>query len=389
MGAQQSQRINPNVVDLSHFEILKVVGRGGFGKVNAVENRNDKQLYAMKTIEKERLLEGKSHLRGVWIERNVMALFKSHFLVHLYWALQDERNLYLIMSFMKGGDLRYHLTNHGKMTENNCRFYAAEILVALEEMNSLHIVYRDLKPENVLLDELGHIRISDFGLCQVLRQSQNYQVRGESGTSGYMGPEVVSRQSYDTSQDVWSFGIVLYEFLHCALPFGDTAEVLGIEPKIHSNLSPQCHSLLRGLLTKDPKARLGCGAGKWQEVKDHEWFRGIDWDAVADRSLVPPFVPDGEAANCEPIHEIEETFFGDDGKDRPPLDEAQQARFVGFDYHTEFAPALIGQSQEEVEAYLSRVHEQRKADRHSVMEDRTSDRMSDRSSVNSEPSAGH
>lgn len=272
--------------------------------------------------------------------------------------------------------MRYYLKNQGKMTEDSCRFYAAELLVALEEMNSLNIVYRDLKPENVLLDEFGHIRISDFGLCQVLRQSQNHQIRGESGTTGYMAPEVISQQFYNMSQDVWSYGVVLYEFLHHALPFGDPSEVLGIEPRMRSSLSPQCLSLLQGLLTKDPKMRLGCGESKWQEVKEHEWFRGIDWEAVADKALVPPFKPDAETANCEPIHEIEETFFGDDGKDRPPIDEAQQVKFVGFDYHTEFSPALLGQSQEAVELYLSRVQEQRKADRQCAQEDRAFERSS-------------
>lgn len=356
------KRINPDFVDLTHFEILKVVGKGGFGKVNAVENRNDKQLYAMKTMDKERLLSSNSHLRTVWIERNVMALFRSNFLVHLHWAMQDERNLYLMMHFMKGGDLRYYLTNQGKMTENRCRFYAAEILLALEEMNSLNIAYRDLKPENVLLDEYGHIRVSDFGLCKVLRQSQNYQARGESGTSGYMAPEVISLQDYDTSQDVWSFGIIIYEFLHLYLPFLSKMEVLDKNPKISSSLSKECHSLINGLLTKNRKYRLGCGPGKWEEVKNHEWFKGIDWEAAADRLLVPPFVPEKDVANCSTIFEIEETFFGDDGRTRTPIEQVDQDKFIGFDYRTEFVPALIGKSQDEAAAYLDRVLEQKKAD---------------------------
>jgi len=368
-GNQRPRGINQDCVDLSHFEILKVVGRGGFGKVNAVENRNDKQLYAMKTMDKRRLLSSSNNLRTVWIERNVMALFRSNFLVHLHWAMQDESNLYLMMHFMKGGDLRYYLTNHGKMTESKCRFYAAEILLALEEMNSLRIVYRDLKPENVLLDEFGHIRVSDFGLCKVLRQSQNYQARGESGTAGYMSPEVVSLQDYDTSQDVWSFGVLVYEFLHVALPFVTKADVLEKNFRVSSSLSPECHSLLQGLLTKDRKLRLGCGVDKWDEVKHHPWFKSIDWEAAADRALVPPFIPEADVANCSTIFEIEETFFGDDAKKRSPIDAKQQQKFKGFDYHTEFAPALVGKNQDEVTVYLDRLHEQRQADHMATTQD--------------------
>lgn len=362
-GSATDRGINPNAVDLTHFEILKVVGRGGFGKVNAVENRNDKQLYAMKTIDKQRLLTSTNHLRTVWIERNVMALFYSNFLVHLHWALQDERNLYLIMHFMKGGDLRFYLTQHGKLTESMCRFYAAEILLALEEMNSLNIVYRDLKPENVLLDEFGHIRVSDFGLCKVLRKNQHYQARGESGTSGYMAPEVVSLQDYDTSQDVWSFGVIIYEFLHHSLPFATKSEVLEKHPKLSSSLSNECRSLLIGLLTKSRKSRLGCGPAKWDDIKNHEWFKGIDWNAAAEKALTPPFVPEADVANCSAIYDLEEQFFGDDGKTKVPIDAKQQEKFKGFDYHTEFVPSLIGKSQDEVVAYFDRVREQRKVDR--------------------------
>jgi serine/threonine protein kinase len=138
---------------------------------------------------------------------------RSPFLVHLYWAFQDDQYLYLVMNFMKGGDLRYYLDKHGPMPEATCRFYVAELLLAVEEMNSLGLVYRDLKPENILLDEDGHLRLSDFGLVYDLKNTQDGMTSGEAGTRGYLSPEVLTGR-YGFTQDVWSYGITIYELLH-------------------------------------------------------------------------------------------------------------------------------------------------------------------------------
>jgi serine/threonine protein kinase len=325
--------VNIKEVDLTHFELLKVVGKGGFGKVNAIEHRGDKQLYAMKTMDKENFVGKKSLTKTLWIERKVMAMFRSNFLVHVHWAFQDEYNLYFIMHFMRGGDMRYHIEQHGKMSESDCRFYAAEILLALEEMSTYRIVYRDLKPDNIMLDEEGHVRVSDFGLCTILTEEYGFMTAGLSGTSGYMAPEVLARKKYNTSQDVWSFGIVLFEFLHLHRPFKDGNEVSTVEPA-YADLSAECIDLLNGLLTKDPAARLGCGPSAWKAVKAHRWFRSINWEDAKERKLKPPFVPEPDIAHCSAIFDLEDQFFTDNRK-RRKLTSEEQTLFEGFDYRTQ------------------------------------------------------
>jgi serine/threonine protein kinase len=322
--------INKVEVDLSHYEVLKVVGKGAFGKVNAVENRTDGKLYALKTMDKEKFLGKKSLLKTLWIERQVMAMFRSWFLVQVHWAFQDEHNLYFVMHFMRGGDLRYYMEQEGQMSEVKCRFYAAEILLALEEMTLYNILYRDLKPENILLDENGHIRVSDFGLCTILTEQHGFMTRGLSGTSGYMAPEVLARTHYNCSQDVWSFGIVLFEFLHCHRPFKDNADVMEGSPP-YVGLSAECIDLLEGLLTKDPALRLGCGPNRWEEVKGHKWFQTIDWTEATECKLIPPYVPKPDVAHCSVIFNLEDQFFTADGDQRKVTAEDQKL-FDGFDY---------------------------------------------------------
>jgi serine/threonine protein kinase len=195
---------NPDAIDLSHFELMKVVGKGGFGKVNAITRLSSNGLYALKRIEKFGVLQSQSHLNMVWVERKIMSVISSPFLCNLIHAFQSDVELFLVMPFMQGGDLRYHLKERGTMTVEQARFYAAELLLALQDLHAKRIVYRDLKPENVLLDAEGHLRISDFGLASILRRENNYLTTGQAGTRGYQSPEVVSNVPYGTEADMWS-----------------------------------------------------------------------------------------------------------------------------------------------------------------------------------------
>jgi serine/threonine protein kinase len=202
MGACASSQSgpNPDKIDLSHFKLLKVVGKGAFGKVNAVVNKNDTKqanLLAMKRLQKDGILRNKIYLEMVWIERKVMALCReSSFLTPLCHSFQNEEELFLVMPFLRGGDLRFYLEENGKMAIEQVKFYAAELICGLEDLHARHILYRDLKPENVLLDDEGHIHISDFGLCVFLKQENEFQVRQGAGTIGYQSPEVCNRQLY-------------------------------------------------------------------------------------------------------------------------------------------------------------------------------------------------
>lgn len=332
---------NPDEIDLTHFEVMKVVGKGGFGKVNAVTKKDTKELMAIKRIEKFAVLQSQSHLNMVWVERKIMALQNSPFLCNLLYAFESPTELYLVMPFMQGGDLRYYLRTHGQMKEEDARFYAAEMALGMADIHSKNVVYRDLKPENVLLDENGHVCISDFGLGHFLRREESYKTYGQAGTRGYQAPEVVSDEWYGTEADVWSYGVTVYELIHGQRPWRDNPRDDDTVPQediqrmrelhISSKLSPECASFLHGVLTYEASKRLGCGETGWEEVKKHPWFKGIDWDKLYAKEIQPPFQPDTTHANCSPEADLADQLL--DRKPRP-IQPDQQKHFQGWNFNT-------------------------------------------------------
>lgn len=369
---------NPLCVDLTHFELLKVVGKGGFGKVNAITSLTTNELLALKRMEKAKVLKSKSHLSMVWTERLIMSLVESPFLCHLKYAFESDTELFLVMPFLQGGDLRYHLRERGRMSESTARFYAAEMIVGLEELHSKNIVYRDLKPENVLLDENGHLRITDFGLACILKPDDDYKTRGQAGTRGYMAPETLALKGYGLSVDFFSFGVMIYELLHGSRPwksFDPTAAMaeMGEEPdliaaaktkravqkksdkspnsddgddedadapineiRFSSRLSDDARSLLTKLLVFNPQYRLGCSSESrgWASVKRHPFFQRVDWHAMQQRAVRPPFQPDISQANCTPDADLADQLL--DKKPKKITDEEQKA-FVGWSWNTAIA----------------------------------------------------
>jgi len=379
---------NPLQVDLSHFELMKVVGKGGFGKVNAVAKKGTQELMALKRMEKYAVLQSQAHLNMVWVERHIMSLTSSPFLCHLVHAFQSDVELFLIMPFMQGGDLRYHLQEHGPLREEAVRFYAAEILCGLEDLHAKRVVFRDLKPENILLDAEGHVRISDFGLGCQLTAERRYQVTGQAGTRGYQAPEVLMNKMYGCEVDVWSFGITVYELAHgqrpwrsanggeddgSADPFARFKD-LPLSPRI----PPLLASFLRALLTPDWRLRLGCAPKRvtvsadgrdsysytaaeqrvdWSAIRAHPFFTEspsgpIDWEALRAKSVPPPFVPDISRANCSADADLADQLL-----DQQPrkIDPEQQKHFRGWEYNIEVvgrttAAGAGGASKEEEEA---------------------------------------
>lgn len=374
---------NPNEIDLSHFELLKVVGKGGFGKVNAITKLDTGELLALKRMEKYAVLQSSSHLKMVWVERKIMSLTNSPFLCNLLYAFESDRELFLCMPFMQGGDLRFHLKERGTMPVATCLFYACEIILGLMALHEKKVVFRDLKPDNMLLDAQGHLRISDFGLACILEERNNWQTTGQAGTRGYQSVEVINDQWYGVEADMWSFGVTIYELLHGVRPWKDwtrlqaagqqlqqqangeanaaanakdgtpagvleekTSEKLSESSKdsavrsmrsihISSKLDAVTGDFLTRILCVDKKRRLGCGPGGWEEIRAHPWFKDVEWDKIARKELQPPITPDLTKANCTADADLADQLLDRKPREIPP---EQQQHFRGWKFRTELHP---------------------------------------------------
>lgn len=283
--------------DPSQFELLKVLGQGSYGKVflvRKVKGSDAGQLYAMKVLKKA-TLKVRDRVRSK-MERDILAEVNHPFIVKLHYAFQTEGKLYLILDFLRGGDLFTRLSKEVMFTEEDVKFYLAELALALDHLHSLGIIYRDLKPENILLDEEGHIKITDFGLS---KEAIDHDKRAYSfcGTIEYMAPEVVNRRGHTQSADWWSFGVLMFEMLTGSLPFQgkDRKETMALILKAKLGmpqfLSGEAQSLLRALFKRNPCNRLGAGIDGVEEIKRHPFFVTIDWNKLFRKEIKPPFKP--------------------------------------------------------------------------------------------------
>ncbi|XP_067845193.1 ribosomal protein S6 kinase alpha-2 [Heptranchias perlo] len=333
--------------DPSQFELLKVLGQGSYGKVflvKKIKGSDAGQLYAMKVLKKA-TLKVRDRVRSK-MERDILAEVNHPFIVKLHYAFQTEGKLYLILDFLRGGDLFTRLSKEVMFTEEDVKFYLAELALALDHLHGLGIIYRDLKPENVLLDEDGHIKITDFGLS---KEAVDHDKRAYSfcGTIEYMAPEVVNRRGHAQSADWWSFGVLMFEMLTGSLPFQgkDRKETMALILKAKLGmpqfLSPEAQSLLRALFKRNPGNRLGAGPDGVEEIKRHCFFGTIDWNKLYRKEIKPPFKP--------AVGRPEDTFHFDpeftsrtptDSPGVPPSANAHQL-FRGFS----FVATNLGQEQ--------------------------------------------
>ena len=209
LGAGQAKAAKVNLDD---FELVRVIGKGSFGKVTLVRKKSDAKLYAMKVLAKQNIIKRKQveHTRT---ERNVLGKLNHPFIVKLHYAFQTEAKLYFVLDYAAGGELFFHLSRMKKFPEHMARFYSAEITLALDTMHDHGVVYRDLKPENILLDGEGHIKLADFGLAKEGVHEAAEGAHSLCGTPEYLSPEVLDRQGHGTAVDWWNLGMVLYEML--------------------------------------------------------------------------------------------------------------------------------------------------------------------------------
>ncbi|XP_024516614.1 serine/threonine-protein kinase AtPK2/AtPK19 isoform X1 [Selaginella moellendorffii] len=283
------------------FELLNLVGQGAFGKVFQVRLKGSSDIYAMKVMRKDKVLE-KNYVDYMKAERDIMTKIVHPFIVQLRCSFQTKTKLYLILDFINGGHLFFQLYRQGTFSEDLCRVYAAEIVSAVAHLHSKGIVHRDLKPENILLDADGHVKLTDFGLAKEIEESD--RTNSYCGTVEYMAPEILLSKGHGKSADWWSLGILVYEMLHGMPPFTNRnknklqQEIIKGKLKLPGYLSSEVHSLLKGLLHKDPSKRLGSGGNGSYDIKRHKWFKCINWTKLDAGLIQPKFVPVVQGRAC-------------------------------------------------------------------------------------------
>ncbi|KIW16130.1 cAMP-dependent protein kinase type 2 [Exophiala spinifera] len=306
---------------LTDFEIKRTLGTGSFGRVHLVQSKHNTRFYAIKVLKKAQVVKMKQ-IEHTNDERRMLSRVKHPFLITLWGTFQDSKNLYMVMDFIEGGELFSLLRKSQRFPNPVAKFYAAEVTLALEYLHAQNIIYRDLKPENLLLDRHGHIKITDFGFAKDVPDI----TWTLCGTPDYLAPEVVASKGYNKSVDWWSLGILIFEMLCGFTPFWDG----GSPVKIYENIlkgrvkyPPYIHhdaqDLLVQLITADLTKRLGNLHGGPSDIKNHAWFAEVTWERLVKKDIDAPYVPPvkggaGDASQFDKYPEETEQY-GSRGED--------------------------------------------------------------------------
>lgn len=337
-------------VSLDDFVLLKTVGKGSFGKVIQVRKKDTGKIYAMKVLKKDQVIKRKQY-EHTMAERRILEEIDHPFIVSLRFAFQTPSKLYMVFDFFNGGELFHYLSQGGRFSEERARLYAAEITLALEHVHNANIIYRDLKPENLLLDADGHIRVTDFGLSK--ENVVDDQVKSFCGTPEYLAPEVLKRQRYGKAVDWWSLGTLLYEMISGLPPFYDRnrermyKKILGAEMRFPAHMSAEAKSICRGMLTREPQQRLGYRGA--QEIKAHPFFAPLNFDDVLQKKIDPPFKP--TVTDEEDTRNVDKSFLNMPAQISPtPADPslvaaASEKEFLDFTY---VAKGVMGDQEYQV-----------------------------------------
>ena len=299
----------------SMFEFLYVIGRGGFGKVWSVRYKKSHAKFALKEMSKVKIIDRKSE-KSIKNEREFLSKLHHPFMVNMICSFQDYDNLYLVMDLLTGGDLRYHICHKKQFNEDQSRFFSSCILLGLEYIHSNNIIHRDIKPENLVLDEKGYVRITDFG---VAKKNLNDNSSETSGTPGYMAPEVLCARNHSFPVDFFALGVIIYEFMNGYRPYlGRNRKeikeaVLAKQVHVHrkqlfeNGWSFESCDLINKLLYRKQEKRLGCNGIK--DIKQHPWFKSINWEELYNKNLTSPFLPkEGDNFDkryCEGVEQID------------------------------------------------------------------------------------
>ena len=284
--------IEEEIVTPSSFVCLALLGKGSFGEVFLVQKINTQEKFAMKVLRKERIM-GQNLLKYALAERNVLSLSHHPFIVKLNYAFQTSTKLFLILEYCPNGDLAKHLMLEKRFSEPRAKFYICEVILALENLHQRDIIFRDLKPDNVVLDEEGHCKLTDFGLSKE-GVNENQFAQSFCGSIAYLAPEMLKKKGHGKAVDWYLLGVLFYEMLIGITPYftGRKEDIFHNieygELKIPNFVSPEAAKILRRLLERDPSKRLGGSIRDAQEIKEHPYFKDVDWDKVYNKQIKPP-----------------------------------------------------------------------------------------------------
>jgi len=301
---------------LDDFTLVKVLGKGSYGKVMLVTRDQEKTegkppLYAMKMLRKENIVK-RNQVEHTRAERNVLETVCHPFIVTLCYAFQTPKKLYLVMEYCPGGELFFHLSRAGCFSEGRTRFYVAEVTSSIAYLHRMSVIYRDLKPENLLIDVEGHCKVTDFGLSKEGIED-NHSAMTMCGTPEYLAPEILDKRGHGKAVDWYSVGALTYEMLTGLPPFYTRDRPKLFERIRRSTLeypdtvSRLAKTFLQALMQRDPDVRLGGNAGG-EEVKNHAFFQSLDWTALEERRVKPPFTP--SLGGGDDVRYFEKEFVG-------------------------------------------------------------------------------
>ncbi|CAH1994566.1 unnamed protein product [Acanthoscelides obtectus] len=293
---------------LEEFTKIKTLGTGSFGRVMLVKHKDSDNFYAMKCIEKVRIIKLKQVDHTLY-EKKILEAIRFPFIISLEWSFKDNSYLYFVMPFINGGEMFTHLRRMRKFNEVLARFYASQVLLALEFLHFCDILYRDLKPENILIDSKGYVKIADLGFCKI--------VKGRTwtlcGTPEYIAPEIILSKGYGKAVDYWSFGVLLFEMSAGYPPFTSSdpmkvyERIIACKYKCPGSFSSELTDIIKNLLQLDLSRRFGNLRSGVQDIKNHRWFRDVEWLALYNRQVEPPFRPAiksmGDTSNFDPFDE--------------------------------------------------------------------------------------
>jgi serine/threonine protein kinase len=310
--AEKLQSVNlSNNILLSDFERVRTLGTGTFGRVYLVKHKLTHKYFALKVLRKMEVVRLKQvdHIKN---EKRILLDTGHPFIVTLYATFQDDTNLYMLMEYVIGGELFCYLRRAGRFNNDTARFFAAQVTLVLEHLHSKNILYRDLKPENLLLDRTGYLKICDFGFAKYV-EDRTWTL---CGTPEYLAPEIIQSKGHGKAVDWWALGVLLFEMLAGYPPFFDD-NPFGVYEKILANrvhfpshFDKDAKDLVKRLLASDRTRRLGNLKGGAEDVKKHKYFKCINWDELLQKKIPPPIHVsvngEGDTSNFEVYEEVVE-----------------------------------------------------------------------------------